>query len=80
MSLAYQDTSTTWRGRKAVLNNGIYSFQSNSTSGLTYSSVTPVVGKIYADGALVTIASLYMGIPTEGLVFYAPLASSAAAA
>ena len=67
----------TWTGYKAVLNNGVYSFEQAVTSGLTYSVITPAVNGIYADGALVQ-AFLYQGWqPPAGAVFYAPLAASA---
>lgn len=70
----------TWTGYKAVFNStqGYYEFEQTATSGLTYSVVTPVVGNVYADGALIE-AKLYEGIPTD-YVFYAPLDVSAAAA
>lgn len=69
------DTEThTWTGYKAVLNDGVYTFEDTVTSGLSYTSVTPQVGKIYSQDALVYISSVYGAIPTDGLVFYAPLA------
>ena len=71
--------TNTWTGYKAVLSGGVYSFESTATSGLTYTTVTPQIGSVYADGALVQ-ANLYQGMPTDGLVFYAPLSESAAAA
>lgn len=69
--------SDSWGGRKAVLDNGIYSFQSNSTVGLIYGDVKPVIGSAYSNGTLIQ-AILYQGwqAPTAGLVFYASLASS----
>ena len=62
-------SSGTWTGYKAVFDavTGTYSFEATVTSGLTYSVVTPAVGKVYADGALVK-AELYEGIPTNGMV------------
>lgn len=54
-------SNSTWTGYKALLADGVYSFESNSTSGLTYSVVTPEVGKVYDSSALVK-ASLYQGI------------------
>ena len=69
------DTSAkTWTGYRAVLNDGVYTFEDTVTSGLSYTSVTPQVGKIYSADALVYGANLYQTIPTRGLVFYAPLA------
>lgn len=76
------DTSnSTWTGYKAVQDHatGVYSFEATATSGLTYSVITPQAGKIYADGALVE-ARLWNGMPISGMVFYAPLETSAAAA
>ena len=70
----------TWTGYKAVLTNGVYSYESTATTGLTYSIVTPTVGLVYTDGALIR-ASLYEGMPpANGLVFYAPLSSVSATA
>ena len=68
-------SNSTWTGYKAVLSGGFYIFEPTVTSGLTYTSVTPEVGKVYVDGALVE-ANPYNGIPKNGLVFYAPLSSS----
>ena len=55
----------TWTGYKAVWYNGIYTFESTVTTGLTYSSsaIVPVVGGIYTDGALVKAAP-YTGFPS----------------
>ena len=52
-------TNHTWTGYKAVLNNGVYSFESTATTGLAYTSVTPVVGQIYSADALITASYLY---------------------
>ena len=70
----------TWTGYKAVQDptTGIYNFESTVTSGLTYSVVTPEVGKVYADGALVE-AKLYTGIPDD-MVLHIPMASSSPSA
>ena len=57
-----------WTGQKAIFNNGVYTFQNNITSGLTYTVVTPNVNKIYANGALIQ-ANLYTGIPDPNLYF-----------
>ena len=73
------DSSMTWSGRKAVLNEGVYSFQSDSTEGLSYSVVYPILGSVYTQDALVK-ASLYQGLPSDGLLVYVPLASHAATA
>ena len=71
------DTSAkTWSGYKAVFDStaGTWSFEDTVTEGLTYTSVTPVVGSIYSADALARIQSLYQGEPS-GLIFRAPLAS-----
>ena len=47
---------------------------------MEYSSITPVVGRVYNENALASIGSLYTGIPEEGLVFYAPLKENSAIA
>ena len=68
------DTSAkTWTGYRAVLNDGVYTFEDTVTTGLSYTSVTPQVGKIYSADALARISSLYGALPTDGLVLYAPL-------
>lgn len=53
----------TWSGCKAVFDStaGTWSFESDVTAGLAYTSVTPVVGVIYTIDALVTVASVYTG-------------------
>lgn len=71
-------SNQTWTGYKAVLNNGIYTFEGTATTGLTYDNVTPSVGGIYTDGTLVTVKMLWDGIPSDGLIRYAPLSASAA--
>lgn len=58
--------SKTWSGYKAVFDStaGTWSFESDVTEGLTYTSVTPVVGNIYSADALVIVSLLYTGTPT----------------
>ena len=43
----------TWSGYKAVLADGVYSFEETVTEGLSYTSVTPKIGKTYSADALV---------------------------
>lgn len=66
------DTSAkTWSGYKAVFDStaGTWSFSDTVTEGLTYTSVTPVVGGIYSSDALVAVASIYLGYyPTSAPV------------
>ena len=69
----------TWTGYKAVLNEGAYTFESIETTGLTYgTSFIPAVGDIYDTEAFVKVSDLYRGIniPTDSLVFYAPLSAN----
>lgn len=71
-------TNKTWSGYKAVLTDGVYSFEENATTGLEYSNgYIPVVGGIYDQSTTVKVTKLYDGseypIPREGLLFYAPL-------
>lgn len=67
---------STWTGNRAILSDGVYTFEDSITVGLRYSSVTPRIGAVYANGALVQ-AILYQGMPMAGLLFYAPLATDA---
>ena len=69
-------SSHTWTGYKAVMTDGIYTFESTVTQGLAYTSTTPKVGKIYSADALVQVAYMAGNIPESGLVFYAPLTSN----
>ena len=67
----------TWAGYKAVLTDGIYTFADTATTGLVFGNgYTPAVGNIYNANATVMVSKLWTGapqIPTDGLVFYAPL-------
>ena len=60
------DTAKTWSGYKAVFDSGTgtWSFESDVTAGLAYTSVTPIVGGIYSADALVIVSLLYTGTPT----------------
>jgi hypothetical protein len=75
-------TAKTWTGYKAVFADGVYSFEESVTSGLTYTAITPVIGRVYTADALCEIKKLFDGslIPTEGQVFYAPLAQASTTA
>ena len=71
------DTSAkTWTGYRAVLNEGVYTFEDTVTSGLSYTSVTPQTGKIYSQDASVGVNYLSGQAPTYGLKFYASLKNS----
>ena len=72
VSCTYSDISeavsgqNTWSGYKAVFDSGAgtWSFESDVTEGLAYTSVTPIVGGIYSADALVIVSLLYTGTPT----------------
>lgn len=66
----------TWTGYKATLNDGVYVFENNVTTGLSYTSVTPQVGRIYSQDASVGVNYLFGQAPTYGLKFYASLKDS----
>ena len=68
-----QPQGASWSGYKAILSSGKYSFSTVETTGLTYTSIKPVVGGIYTQDALVIIKDVYSGFPVDGLIFYAPL-------
>lgn len=73
------DTSAkTWSGYKAVFDStaGTWSFESGVTAGLTYTSVTPVVGVIYTKDALVTVSMLYDKL-FDGIISYYKLDGNA---
>lgn len=59
-----------WQGKKAIFNNGYYTFENTTTTGLSYYSLIPIAGKIYDRDALVSVSHLYYGVPTNGLVFF----------
>lgn len=63
----------TWTGYKAVLTDGIYSFEETVTEGLTY-TIIPEIGGIYTDGTNVRIAFLNTGFPDD-YVFFNSLSS-----
>ena len=74
------DQPKTWTGYKATLANGKYSFAGTATTGLTWTTVKPVVGEIYSDDALIRAATLKIEIPSSGMVFFAPLSADSATA
>ena len=61
-----------WSGYKAVFDStaGTWSFESDSTEGLTYTSVTPIVGGIYSADALVIVSLLYDKICNRCTAYY----------
>lgn len=73
----------TWTGYKAVLTDGVYSFEETVTEGLTYGAAyTPKANGIFSADATIQVTKLWDGviIPSDGLVFYAPLDNSSATA
>lgn len=71
-------TAKKWAGNRAVQGeNGIWTFEDKVTQNLDYTDITPEQGGIYSYNALLKV-KLWEGyiIPTEGLVFYAPLSSA----
>lgn len=69
-------TAKTWTGYKAVLSDGVYSFEDTVTEGLSYGTVyTPRINGIYNDDAIVKAAGLYTGIPV-GHIFHASLSNA----
>ena len=70
----------TWTGYKAVLTDGIYTFEDTATAGLTYGGAfTPAAGSIYNADATISISGMWQG-RDPSLLFYAPLTSAAATA
>jgi hypothetical protein len=66
----------TWSGYKAVLTDGVYSFEETITPGLEYGTAfTPRSGGIYDAQCTLMISGLWMRMPTDGLFFYTPLAT-----
>lgn len=75
-------TNQTWTGYKAILNQvtGTWGYASTVTSNLTWTNIKPAIGGIYSADVTVLVSYLSSGIPTEGLVFHAPLSSNASVA
>lgn len=69
-------TNQTWTGYKAILKrSGLYEYESIVTTGLHCSTgYVPEVGKTYSEDAMME-ANLW-AIPSNSLVFYAPLSSA----
>lgn len=70
----------TWTGYKAVLTDGVYTFDDTAIAGLTFGTAfIPAVGSIYNADATVAVSGLWQG-RDPALLFYAPLTSAAATA
>lgn len=68
----------TWSGYKAVQQeNGGYTFEETVTTGLTYTTITPVVDSIYTADCMVLVGYMVPAdtaeIPTADLFYYLPL-------
>jgi hypothetical protein len=66
----------TWSGYELVLNDGKYSVSTVLTDGLQYSAVTPIIGSVYSQDALITVRYANGLFPEDGLVFHASLNGS----
>lgn len=70
-------TANTWTGYKAVLTDGVYTFEGAVTENLPYGNgFTPAVGKTYNGDATVYVGRLYgkaESMPQENLLLYMPL-------
>lgn len=69
-------TSGTWSGQEWMLTDGTYSLSDSVSEGLPIEGYVPEVGKSYSSDTLVRIDKIWKEaavIPTEGLVFHAPL-------
>ena len=73
------DTSAkTWSGYKAVQQeNGGYTFEETVTTGLTYTTITPVVDSIYSADCMILVGYMVpaasASIPDSNLYIYMPL-------
>lgn len=69
---------STWSGYKAVQQeNGGYTFEETVTTGLTYTTITPVVGSIYTADCMILVGYMVpaasASIPDSNLYIYMPL-------
>jgi hypothetical protein len=63
----------TWDGYKAIQSSGVYTFESEVTTGLTYTDLKPEKYQIYSADAAIKIDWLPENFPTEKLILFAPL-------
>lgn len=71
-------SAKTWSGYKAVQQeNGGYTFEETVTTGLTYTTITPVVDSIYSADCMILVGYMVPAdtaeIPTADLFYYLPL-------
>lgn len=62
------DAPKTWCGYKAVLSDGVYSFEETLTEGLRYNNLVPAVGGVYDATASVKISILSGVVPTPEII------------
>ena len=76
-----EPSSASWSGYKVTQNSvtGAWSKSDKLTENLQVTYLTPKVGEIYSADTSIRVRKMYDGatipIPSEGLVFYAPLAA-----
>ncbi|MBR4316155.1 MAG: hypothetical protein IKP65_04205 [Alphaproteobacteria bacterium] len=58
LNAASNAEGSNWTGYKAIASNGFYTFAQSLTSNLSYSSITPVSGSVYAVESNVIIAEV----------------------
>ena len=76
-SVSVDSNNNTWTGYKLIKNsNNTYSYDNIITSGLTFTTLVPEVGKIYSNECLFELN--YLNMKIDDYVFYAPLSSSQA--
>ena len=64
------DVPKTWDGYKAVQSGGVYSFESDVTTGLTYGTAyKPIVDKLYSPDASLCFQGIKMAIPDDQLIY-----------
>lgn len=69
------DVPKTWDGYKAVLVDGVHTFESTVTTGLSYGTgFTPVIGTIYNSDATVIVSRLWSGAEAD-LIAYFPFST-----
>lgn len=65
-----EDVPKTWDGYKAILTDGVYVFEENLTTGLSYSAFEPEVGKVYSADALIEVKKLFDGTDPHLLLYF----------
>lgn len=72
-------TLKTWNGYEAIINGdtGVWSFSETLTEELSYHKIIPEINKVYNEQCTFQVSGFDRGflIPSNGLVFYAPLST-----